>query len=148
MPAEGCELRVEFQIHLLSGLFARSDALHTEYASATALAGHFRRCVFSEEALDMPAGRMHCPPRVSLTTTNSDRLVKQQVSEGLSLQHLLSLVVRVRFREFASAERPARANTRSVLQRVPGSAQLGIQNVPVKNTMKPASSTDNSGADQ
>ena len=97
----------------------------------------------------MLAGRMHCPPRVPLTTTNSDRVVKLKVSEGLgpALQQLLSSGDRARFRECASAgpsERSyaIRSTTRS------GQRAIGIQSAPVKNTTKPASSTGNSGADQ
>jgi hypothetical protein len=98
-------LHVDVQLHSLSGLFARGDALRPEYASAKPWPHIVVHDAFPEKLLDMVAAECVALEETSLIATNTDRLVKQEISHGLgpATQHLLSLVDSARFREFVSA---------------------------------------------
>ncbi|SFO57398.1 2OG-Fe(II) oxygenase superfamily protein [Bradyrhizobium sp. Ghvi] len=98
-------MHVDFQLHSLSGLFARASSLRNEYASARPWPHIVVNDAFPEKLLDMVAAECTALPEARLVTTNTDRLVKQEVSDGLgpATQHLLNLVDSARFREFISA---------------------------------------------
>ncbi|WP_247454677.1 2OG-Fe(II) oxygenase [Bradyrhizobium sp. CW11] len=98
-------MHVDFQLHSLSGLFVRTDALRTEYTTAKPWPHIVVNDAFPEKLLDMIAAECAALEETSLITTNTDRLMKQETSEGLgpATQHLLSLVDSARFREFVSA---------------------------------------------
>ncbi|SPP93941.1 hypothetical protein [Bradyrhizobium vignae] len=98
-------MHVDFQLHSLSGLFARAGSLRDEYASAKPWPHIVINDAFPEKLLDMVAAECTALPEAHLITTNTDRLVKQEISDGLgpATQHLLSLMGSARFREFVSA---------------------------------------------
>jgi len=89
-------LHVDFQLHSLSGLFARAGSLRDEYASAKPWPHIVINDAFPEKLLDMVAAECTALPEAPLITTNTDRLVKQEISDGLgpATQHLLSLIER------------------------------------------------------
>lgn len=97
-------MHVDFQLHSLSGLFARTDALRAEYAAAKPWPHIMVKDAFPEQLLDMIATECAALEEASLITTKTDRLVKQEASDGLgpATQHLLSLLDSARFREFMS----------------------------------------------
>lgn len=98
-------MHVDFQLNSLSGLFARTDVLRREYVNAKPWPHIVASDSFPEKLLDMVAAESAAIEETRLTTTNTDRLVKQERSEGLgpATQHLLALVDSARFREFISA---------------------------------------------
>lgn len=95
---------VDFQLHSLSGLFARASSLRAEYAEAKPWPHIVVNGAFPEKLLDMVAAECTALQAVRLITTDTDRMVKQEVSDGLgpATQHLLHLVDSARFREFIS----------------------------------------------
>lgn len=98
-------MHVDFQLNSLSGLFARASSLRGEYAAAKPWPHIVVNDAFPEKLLDTVAAECTALQEARLVTTNTDRLVKQEVSDGLgpATQHLLSLVDSARFREFISA---------------------------------------------
>lgn len=102
--SEAVELNVDLQLHSLGGLFARGDALRVEYASAKPWPHIVVNDAFPEWLLDMVAAECTALEETRLIKTNTDRLVKQEVSEGLgaATQDLLSLLDSARFRDFVS----------------------------------------------
>ncbi|MEY9456878.1 2OG-Fe(II) oxygenase [Bradyrhizobium ottawaense] len=98
-------MHVDFQLHSLSGLLARASSLRAEYAAARPWPHVVLNDAFPEKLLDMVAAECAALPEARLITTTTDRLVKQEVSDGLgpATQHLLSLVDSAGFRAFISA---------------------------------------------
>jgi len=98
-------LHVDFQLHSLSGLFARVDSLRDEYVVAKPWPHIVVNDAFPERLLDMVAAECTALQEARLITTNTDCLVKQEISDGLgpATQHLLDLVDSPRFRELISA---------------------------------------------
>ncbi|MDD1528210.1 hypothetical protein C7U92_18965 [Bradyrhizobium sp. WBOS7] len=89
----------------MSGLFARVDSLRDEYVAAKPWPHIVVNDAFPERLLDMAAAECTALQEARLITTNTDCLVKQEISDGLgtATQHLLNLVDSARFREFISA---------------------------------------------
>lgn len=98
-------MHVDLQLHSLSGLFARVDSLRDEYVVAKPWPHIVVNDAFPERLLDMVAAECTALQEARLITTNTDFLVKQEISDGLgpATQHLLNLVDSARFREFISA---------------------------------------------
>lgn len=98
-------MHVDLQLHSLGGLFARGDALRAEYAGAKPWPHIVVNDAFPEWLLDMVAAECAALEETRLIKTDTDRLVKEEVSEGFgaATQDLLSLLDSVRFRDFVSA---------------------------------------------
>ena len=95
---------VDFQLHSLSRLFARTDSLRCECANAQPWPHIVVNDAFPERLLDMVAAECAAIKADRLIATNTDRLVKQESSEGLgpATEHLLEFVDSDRFRDFIS----------------------------------------------
>jgi hypothetical protein len=97
-------MHVDFQLHSLSGLFAQVSSLRAKYAEAKPWPHIVVNGAFPEKLLDMVAAECTALQAARLITTDTDRMVKQEVSDGLgpATQHLLHLVDSASFREFIS----------------------------------------------
>lgn len=97
-------MHVDLQLHSLGGLFARGEALRAEYAKAKPWPHIVVNDAFPEWLLDMVAAECAALEETRLIKTDTDRLVKQEVSEGLgaATQGLLDLLDSARFRDFVS----------------------------------------------
>lgn len=97
-------MHVDFQLHTFSSLFARASSLRAEYVVAKPWPHIVVNDAFPEKLLDTAAAECAALQETRLVSTNTDRLVKQEASDGLgpATQHLLNLVDSARFRQFIS----------------------------------------------
>ena len=85
-------------------LFSQAELLRSEYLNAKPWPHVVVTDIFPEKLLDLVAAECAGLDETRLVTSNDDRQIKQEASEGLgpATKHFLELVESERFREFVS----------------------------------------------
>ena len=97
-------MNANFELSAFAGLFCQAQSLRSEYLKARPWPHVVVENIFPERLLDSVAAECAGLDETCLITSNEDRQVKQEASEGFgsATKHLLELVESARFREFVS----------------------------------------------